>query len=483
MQSTVTPGLRFARPVLTLRALFLGLGPMALLVTLPFLGAEHRLPLASVHQESLAIGLGLVWLLASLAFGASGRELVAAPALLWGPVLVALVISVQSMAWTRVSPLAAGFGVLYFAWGALLLIATASSLRLWGGEKVAAVLAWSLSLGSLLLALTGVLNALLPDTVASSLLFRGLTCRVCGNLPQANLYADYLWLGIISAFTLCVTHRLRASRAWLLVVLLLTLTFLSRSRSAYLFCAWTVAWLCLWRRRSQTSGGAASRHHPRRYMVPALLAVALCAQAVLALGGLDTGLKRVVGSLQAQAPVDSVRAAHLRAAIAIVQAHPWLGAGFGTFRELYPPELLPQGFYIEGTLTPRKPEHSHNLFAEWAVDFGAIGCVVLMIWLVQWWRQSAFASDDTAAWLGVGWLGILGIHSMLEYPLWYAHFWALALIAFTLTIPSGRYLRVGTVSRLALTATALVLTLACGLTYWMYTRHELRPPVGIPSLV
>ena len=483
MQSIATPGLRFARPVLTLRALFLGLGPMALLVTLPFVGAEHRLPLASVHQEFLAIGLGLIWVLAGLVFGASGREQVAFPVLLWGPLLVALAILAQWIVWNRVPPIAAGFGIVYFVWGALLLIAVATTLRLWGGDRVATVLAWSLTIGAVALGITGVLNALLPDSVVSTLLFRGITCVVCGNLPQANLYADYLWLGIISAFTLCVTARLRASRTWLVVILLLTLTFLSKSRSAYLFCAWTLVWLAVWQHQFRVSAGGTVHRRTGRLMVPALLLAALCVQGALALAGQDTGLQRVVGSLQAQASVDGIRSAHLRAAFAIFREHPWFGAGFGTFRELYPPELLPQGVYIEGTLIPTRPEHSHNLLAEWAVDFGVVGWALLAVWLWQWWRQSSFASDDTAAWLGIGWLGVLGIHSMLEYPLWYAHFWALALIAFTLTIPSGRYLRVGPVSRLALTATVLVLTLACGLTYWMYTRHELRSPAGIPHLV
>lgn len=74
-------------------------------------------------------------------------------------------------------------------------------------------------------------------------------------------------------------------------------------------------------------------------------------------------------------------------------------------------------------------DNAHNLPLHLAVEFGipvALGFCALVIWLIckgKPWKETR--SDRLLAW---GILGVIGIHSMVEYPLWYGPFFMTALI-------------------------------------------------------
>lgn len=76
--------------------------------------------------------------------------------------------------------------------------------------------------------------------------------------------------------------------------------------------------------------------------------------------------------------------------------------------------------------------YAHNVVAQPLVEFGVAGAAsfvfVVAVFLLALRRNRAeFGAADV---LLLGWLGILGIHSLLEYPLWYVHF----LIFFDLSL-------------------------------------------------
>ncbi|MGC4062450.1 MAG: Wzy polymerase domain-containing protein [Aquabacterium sp.] len=114
--------------------------------------------------------------------------------------------------------------------------------------------------------------------------------------------------------------------------------------------------------------------------------------------------------------------------IELIKQNPWLGVGYGEFN-------------IAWTLTPfpTRPvaffDHTHNVLFQWAVEFG-LPMALLLAGLCLWgfWALVAGANggldgdgpaDDTGSSV-IGactvMVAIAGLHSLLEYPLWYSYF-------------------------------------------------------------
>jgi Virulence factor membrane-bound polymerase, C-terminal/O-Antigen ligase len=71
-------------------------------------------------------------------------------------------------------------------------------------------------------------------------------------------------------------------------------------------------------------------------------------------------------------------------------------------------------------------DHAHNLIFQVGAEFGVCGLIVLLGGLAWWGWSLRRAQIDPAQWWMVAVLGVLGLHSMLEYPLWYAYFLGIA---------------------------------------------------------
>lgn len=101
----------------------------------------------------------------------------------------------------------------------------------------------------------------------------------------------------------------------------------------------------------------------------------------------------------------------------LIHERPWLGWGWGE---------LDFGHYM--TLYPGKRfcdilDNAHNLPLHLAVEFGlpvAVAVAALVAWAVL--RARPWSEADTNRQLAWAVLAVIGVHSMLEYPLWYSPF-------------------------------------------------------------
>lgn len=401
----------------------LALALLALLLTLPFLGAQHHLPIATFRQEWLAAVLGLCVLLPLLPNGDGDTWEIPRTALL--PLAFVLLTWLQFATGNGVIYEQAVLFSLYLVWAALIMLSACRLEQRLGRNALADGLAWSLLAGSLLLAATGAAQLWLPQ-LGLPYVFPSAG-RVVGNIAQPNNFADYLWLGIAAATYL----HARGHLAWpaLLPVLLPLLAFslLSGSRSVYLYALALTVWQLLraWR---------AAPDVRRRLLRGALLLLPalLCLQWLIGISGIGGTSVSSAQRIVASGSYDPVRLTLWRAALDIFSAHPLLGAGLDSYsREFF---LRIERFPLDGRGIP---EHSHNLLTEIAAEFGLAGLGCLLIaagaWLIGLRRRS-----DDATFLALGLLLVLGIHSALEYPLWYAHFLGIACIALALG-DSGRW--------------------------------------------
>jgi hypothetical protein len=134
--------------------------------------------------------------------------------------------------------------------------------------------------------------------------------------------------------------------------------------------------------------------------------------------------------------ISSSRFGIWRNTLSLIASHPWLGVGFGDFNfawSLTPFPGRPVAFF----------DHTHNIVLNFAVELGLpLALVVLALMGYALWRALANAivagretSDgfpvQRAAFVIVI---MVAVHSMLEYPLWYAYFLLPTAFAFGLCL-------------------------------------------------
>jgi len=241
--------------------------------------------------------------------------------------------------------------------------------------------------------------------------------RAVGNMRQPNHLATLLlWsaVAIVPLVELGPLGRTRLRRAAALALMALTVLgiTLSGSRTGLVGIAVLALWGLLDRRLSRLSRGL-------------LLAAPLLCAASVGLtswwasqqgGPLIGAAARIV-----QDGLSTSRFAIWREALALVQAQPWLGVGFGEFNFAW-------------TLTPfpNRPteffDHTHNLPLQLAAELG-LPLAALVLGLLAWalwqgWRRCTALADETGAAMRAAFVMVLmmALHSQLEYPLWYAHF-------------------------------------------------------------
>lgn len=322
---------------------------------------------------------------------------------------------------------------LYLVWAALLITAAHALVRFHGRDRLLAVIATGLAAGALLGALVGVIQFTGISTPLNAWIAQPVHAAVFGNLAQANHYAAHTALGLLS---LAYLH----GRGWLplpaLIMLAMPMLFVlgvsgSRSAGLYLLMAGAAAAFLHWR-----------QPHP---LLRRLLGVAVCFflvyivfQLAVTHGVLRPSARASVTAVErlfsSSAGGFSDRLALWQTAWAMFLAQPWFGAGWGAFPEahfqlaeqIYPPGKFP--FF----------HHAHNIVLHVLAETGLMGLALLLAPLVAaGWRlwareqsheQSRVLSDAQSReavcghWLLPALAGVFVLHSLLEYPLWYAYF-------------------------------------------------------------
>ena len=242
-----------------------------------------------------------------------------------------------------------------------------------------------------------------------------------GNLRQPNQLATLLVIGLLALRWLGqqgagAPRALAALAALLLVALAATA---SRVGLAELL---TVTLMALWwawhgGRRLRPEGGLAA----------AALAVFVLAALALpwALQGSEgqTG-RALVERLQNAESTCGSRLILWRNVLHLIAQKPWLGWGWGE---------LDYAHYItlyDGPRFCHILDNAHNLPLHLAVELGlpvAIAVCACTAWLI--WRAQPWAETDAARQLAWGVLAVIGVHSMVEYPLWYGPFQIALVIA------------------------------------------------------
>ena len=312
---------------------------------------------------------------------------------------------------------------LYFLFATLLMMLGARLRDCFGLAKLAQVLAIFLLIGAELNALIGVLQHFQWHTFLDSVIARDLSGGIYGNLAQPNHYADYIALGLVS---LGLLFQQRILKPWYVILLALPLLFamtLSGSRSSWLYMALMI-FMAWWMARREDTMKPLLRYSTLLVIGFGLMHV-LVQMHFMAGPGNDTNtVQRLLTYNGGGDTGGSIRLYLWHEAWLMFIHSPWLGVGFGQFAWNHF-QMLPllQASNISGLYN-----NAHNLVFQLAAVAGIPGLLALLISMGIWLYGIRRATLTAAHWWGYSLLGVLAIHSLLEYPLWYAYFIAIAAV-------------------------------------------------------
>ena len=336
---------------------------------------------------------------------------------------------------------------LYLMWAALLIMLGHRLREEFGLPVLATALAAFLLLGVELNAVAGVIQYYRWHTLFDSVVSANVSGAVFGNMAQPNHYGNYVTLGLISLGLLRLRWQLHT---WLVLLLALPLLFvlvLSGSRSPWLYFLFLTALSFMWQRRDK------SILPLLRYSLLLLFGFGVMHWVVkmpwlAGYGAVETSLERLTN----QAGNSSIRLHIWHEAWLIFSQFPWMGAGIGQFGWQH--FLL--GPLLHNTDIQGLYNNAHNLVMQIAAEMGLAGLLVLFAALGIWMRQAWSAPRTIYHWWGYGLLAVLGIHSLLEYPLWYAYFLGVAALTLGMLDNSTYRLELRGVGRLSVTAVLLL---------------------------
>jgi hypothetical protein len=413
---------------------WLALGLLGLLFFVPFLLPIHRRPQPAFDAEWVA---AILLAGSAIAFGAMKRRPVAVawPLPAWLIVMVALVAGQYAAGRLHyqaqlVLACSYAFAIVSAYWVGRTLIV--GELR----ERGTAVIALILVAGAVVSVLIQCLQLLdvkgLPNWLYFEILDPWYRTRPVANLGQVNLLATYFIWSLFGVLLL-LQRSLRPALALGLVFVLTVGLALTRSRMGLVFGLGLAAalWLPWALRPSQLKSRAALTAS----LVLGYAAGTVAISFFVAYHGaaVDNAVQRF-----GEAGGFADRVVMWGDALKVAATAPWLGVGFGDY-------AAHQYWVVQPGPHAQATTYAHNLVLHTAAELGwpmaALLALVGVWWVVAQWKERIGASETAFAGALVV---IIGMHSMLEWPLASLHFAIPAALLFAMAEP-----RTATVARAA----------------------------------
>lgn len=382
----------------------------------PTLIASHDPPSVTFYNQALAVlgwGLWLSWLGGRTVAPQQGPGRTAVRAL--GAVLL---IQASLALWAGAfSPVPLGLGLMGGG------MALAAALAVWSGWRVGGSpdrgALSSLFFGGVavagavgtLLALVQVFHPAWAD--GRWIAIPTVAGRAVGNLRQPNHFSTLMVFACVGVAWLGARGRLPWGWAAAGLAAFIGVIVLTASRTGMVAMLFLTAW------------GVFDRRLPRGLRLTLVAAPLIYG---LAWGGMwlwSHADQSVAFAAEARlhdgSDISSSRFGIWSNVLSLIAQQPWTGVGYGRFN-----------FAWSMTPFPGRPvaffDHTHNIVLQWAVEFGVPVATLLLLLggaaFVTLVRPRRPVADDQVGLAGAAavMVATAGLHSLLEYPLWYAYF-------------------------------------------------------------
>ncbi len=405
--------------------------------SLPFLQPRHMPPLRAFYSEWLALVLGL----AACAFALAARpknSTVPVPAAGACLALFAIMLVARAIVAPGAYPQSSLTWGIYALFATLIFLLGQELSDELGRIRTCDVVASIILAGALLNATVGMLQVSGAPRFLDAYMASMNGTRATGNVGQANLYANYLALGEASLVYLYGRTRLHRTATLSCGLLLVVAAALAASRSSVVYA---VGFLLIGLAAIHAGPDATTR---RVASAAICLAVAVViAQWAVPAGLNELGFRIEAGFVRNAAPgwqgslpdeAASLRLSAWELAWRVFLTAPWVGVGPEEFAGAafvlgLPPELAGSQLWTS----------PHNLPLQLLAETGLVGAFLALAAIALWVRAAGRAlirSGDATMWWILACAGVELVHSLVEYPLWYAHF--LALMALVMGIGAGK---------------------------------------------
>ena len=234
------------------------------------------------------------------------------------------------------------------------------------------------------------------------------------NLRQRNQFASLTNIALVAvlgvlAGTGLANRRLLVWLAWAAAALLAIGNAASSSRTGLMQLLLVCGLFCVW--------GHWRNRQVRNVLLVSVFAYALAMVALPWLAGADLSMQGMLARLRVGDSVCASRITLWSNVLHLIAQKPWLGWGWGE---------LDYAHYItlyNGARFCDILDNAHNLPLHLAVELGVPVALVICGALV-WWvcSQRPWRERQPARQLAWAVLALIGLHSLLEYPLWYGPF-------------------------------------------------------------
>ncbi|MEQ1597811.1 MAG: Wzy polymerase domain-containing protein [Methylotenera sp.] len=394
---------------------------VGLMFLLPFVNLRHQLPISSFYAEWLAATLGLAAAFPLLRTTSWQNIQIPKISLVFLGLTVILITQ-----WTLGMLHSTQYALIvlsYFTWASLLVVLGNYLRRKLGWERLVTTLAWYL-------VLAGIINV--GIAVLQFVTKTGGVIPFLPNLPsygalsQPNHFANFTALAIASLIYLYAKARFSLSFFILILICFLIMLSLSGSRSAWLYLtALTFFAAALHINALKRNTYSTEIRHTFRMsllLIPAFILVQLFIYYVVPNELVNLPTERLADS--ANVNTASARLQIWYDSLRLFSQSPWLGIGAGTTRAesfllLDNPSVMGFNHVFE---------HAHNLFLHLLAEMGIGAFLIVLIGLLEWIRAFKWRELGLETWWLISLLAVLGIHSMLEYPLWFTYFLGIAAV-------------------------------------------------------
>jgi O-antigen ligase len=395
----------------------ISLALIGLMWVLPFLQPYRQFPLPSFYTEWLAfsLGLGALSLLLQKRFW-NNLEL---PVVALVPLVLYPLLLLQFALGKIAYPEQVLLALLYLLWTTFLILLGNILRREIGFAALSTTLAWCLVAGGLLSVIVALLQHYQIHTFVDPLIAVKTSNAVYGNLAQPNHFADYICLGLASLLFLSASGRMAWAVAAVLAVLLLFVLALSGSRSAWFYLFAMMALSAWWYRRNQNYAAlliASVALIPAFALMQWVVQLPWFAAPVPAITSIQRLFELAHGS--------SIRLELWDEAWHIFLQSPLLGMGWGQFAWQH----FEYGVLIKSSSLSGLYNHAHNIVMQLLAETGLVGAVMVVGGVAIWLHGLRRMAFDIYLWWLLALLAVIGIHSMLEFPLWYSHFLGVAAV-------------------------------------------------------
>ncbi len=375
---------------------------------------------------------------------------------------------------------------LLFSWAcaALLVVSAAYGPKPWTATRLLTVAAWAWFAAGLFSSLMGLLQYFGAADLFLPWINQTRPGEAFANLRQRNHFASLCNIALTAVFFMAAQftspagnpEKLASRHAWWLPLAATVLSVgnaTSSSRTGTLQLLMLCGAFWWW--------GGSRQPHAQRVVLSAALAYAAATLLLPWLAGFGLLDHGVAARFRAGDEVCASRLTLWSNVLQLIAQKPWSGWGWGELDYAHYTTLYPGPRFCEIL------DNAHNLPLHLAVELGipvAVLACAAVVWFVlrrQPWRETVPVRQ--MAWAV---LGVVMLHSLLEYPLWYGPFqMAVVLCLLLLWPPSASpatqvHPRSGMVAtwlfRAVLPGAVLIATVYAGLDYHRISQIYLPQP-------